>query len=128
MNNYKKWTGAQREESYRLFCKAMNAGLIETPHECKICGQTKGILMTHNKNYDVTLSLLPKLLVGMANDKEKVQIQKVLISLCWRCHMILHSHHRNPLAYEKYFHEVKNGKLYPPVYKHDFDILKENGF
>ena len=128
MNSYKKWTGAQREESYRLFCKAMNAGLIEAPHKCKICGQTKGILMTHNRNYDVTLNYLPKLLVGTASEEEKAQIRQVLISLCWRCHMILHSYHRNPTAYRKYFHEVKIGKQYPPVYKHDFDILKENGF
>lgn len=128
MNNYRKWTGAQREESYRLFCKARDMGLIETPHKCEICGQTKGILMTHNMDYDVTLSYLPKLLDGTANEKEKAQIQEVLIPVCWRCHMILHSHHRNPVACNKYFQEVKNGVQYPPVYKHDFDILKENGF
>lgn len=128
MNNYRKWTGAQREKSYRLFCKAKDMGLIEAPHKCEICGQTKGILMTHNTNYNVTLSYLPRLLDGTANEKEKAQIQEVLIHVCWRCHMILHSYHRNPTAYKNYFHEVKNGAQYPPVYKHNFDILKENGF
>lgn len=128
MNNYKKWTGAQRDESFRLFSKAMQAKLIKSPKKCKICGQTKGILMTHNRDYDVTLNYLPKLLAGTASEREKAQIRQVLIPLCWRCHMILHSYHRNPTAYRKYFHEVKIGKQYPPVYKHDFNILKENRF
>lgn len=52
----------QRQESLKLFNLAKKAGLIESPKECKICGQAKGILMTHNKNYDVTLSYLPKFL------------------------------------------------------------------
>ena len=56
------------------------------------------------------------------------QIHKALVPICWRCHMILHSYHRNPSAYKKYFQEVKDGIQYPPVYKHNFDILKENGF
>lgn len=76
MNNYKKWTGAQREESYRLFCKARDMGLIEAPHECKICGQTKGVLMTHNKNYDVTLNLLPNYLLVWLMKKRKTKFKK----------------------------------------------------
>ena len=128
MNGYKKWDGTQRQESLKLFNLAKKAGLIESPKECKICGQTKGILMTHNKNYDVTLSYLPKLLDGKANEMEISQIHKALVPICWRCHMILHSYHRNPSAYKKYFQEVKDGIQYPPVYKHNFDILKENGF
>lgn len=128
MNGYKKWSGIQREESLRLFKLAQKAGLIKYPRECSICGQTKGILMTHNKNYDVTLKYLPKLLEGSANEMEIKQVHEVLMPICWRCHMILHSYKRNPNACREYFNEVKNGKQYPPVYKHDFDVLKENGF
>ena len=128
MNGYKKWNGSQRQESLRLFNLAKKAGLIETPQKCKICGQTKGILMTHNKNYDVTLSNLPKLLDGKANEMEISLINEVLVPICWHCHMVLHSYHRNPSAFKKYFQEVKNGIQYPPVYKHNFDLLKENEF
>jgi hypothetical protein len=86
MNGYKKWDGTQRQESLKLFNLAKKAGLIESPKACKICGQTKGILMTHNKNYDVTLSYLPKLLDGKANEMEISQIHKALVPICWRCH------------------------------------------
>jgi hypothetical protein len=40
--------------------------------------------------------------------------------------MMHHSVRRNKQAVEKYFEEVKGGKLYPPVYKHDFTILKRD--
>ena len=86
MNGYKKWDGTQRQESLKLFNLAKKAGLIESPKECKICGQTKGILMTYNKNYDVTLSYLPKLLDGKANEMEISLIHKALVPICWRCH------------------------------------------
>jgi len=128
MNSYKKWTGAQRQKSLKLTNEAMKRGLLERPHKCRICGQEKGILHTHNKDYDVTLELVPKMLDGTATEEEMAKVKEVLVPICWRCHMIHHSKYRNPEAHDRYFEEVKNGKQYPPVYHHDFDILKENGF
>jgi hypothetical protein len=40
--------------------------------------------------------------------------------------MMHHSVRRNKQAVEQYFKEIKNGKRYPPVYKHDFGILKRD--
>jgi len=42
--------------------------------------------------------------------------------------MMHHSIKRNPEAVKKYFKEISEGKMYKPVYKHNFEILKiENG-
>ena len=128
MNNFKKWTGKQREKSLKMTNQAFKMGLLKRPTMCRVCGQTEGILQTHNKDYDVTLALLPKMIAGIANEEEIEAVKEVLVPLCWRCHMIYHSKYRNYAAYKKYFEEVKNGKMYPPVYHHDFNILKENGF
>ena len=40
--------------------------------------------------------------------------------------MMHHSVRRNKQAVEKYFDEVKGGKIYTPVYKQDFTILKRD--
>jgi hypothetical protein len=58
--------------------------------------------------------------------EEKDKVNSVLEQICWRCHMLHHSVRRNKQAVEKYFEEIKNGKQYPPVYKHDFTILKRD--
>lgn len=128
MKSYKKWSPEERLESLKLTNKARSMGLLEAPTKCRCCGQTEGILHTHNKNYDVTLLLVPKIINGTATQDEVNQVKEVLVPLCWRCHMILHSKYRNLASYEKYFAEIKEGKQYPPVYKHNFEILKENGF
>ena len=124
MNNYKGWTVEQRELSLKLTNRAKKLGLLEQPHKCKFCGQEKGILHTHNENYGVTLELVPKMLNGTATKEEIEKVKSVLWHICWRCHMIWHSKRRAPKQVEKYFEEVKNGKQYPPVYKHDFEILR----
>jgi len=129
MNSYKKWSGEERTRSLRLTNKAKKMGLLDEPKMCRVCGQTEGILHTHNKDYDVTLALVPKMIDGTATKEEVEMVKEVLVPLCWRCHMILHSKYRNSEAYKKYFEEVKDGKkCYPPVYKHDYELLKENGF
>ena len=128
MKSFRKWSAADRERSLKLTKKAMSMGLLSAPTKCRCCGQTEGILHTHNKNYDVTLSLVPKMIDGTATPEEVAMVKEVLVPLCWRCHMVYHSKHRNPEAYARYFDEVKKGKMYPPVYRHDFNILKENGF
>lgn len=128
MKSFQKWSGEERQKSLRLTNLAKKMGLLKEPKKCRVCGQDKGILHTHNKNYDITLNLVPKMINGTATEEEIESVKEVLVPLCWRCHMIYHSYRRNQSAYKKYFEEVKAGKVYPPVYKHDFDILKENGF
>lgn len=118
MKDYQKWTGAQRQKSLKYTNQAKKMGLLEEPKKCRFCGQEKGILHTHNTDYDVTLEYVPKMIAGTATEEEIAKVKEVLVPICWRCHMMLHSEHRNPTAYKRYFEEVKNGKQYPPVYRH----------
>lgn len=106
MHSYNGFTPQQRYEGDRIIKKAINNGQLEQPTKCRVCGQTEGILHYH------------------AEDYRPSKILKNCRCLCWRCHMILHSRYRNRDAFNKYFNEVLGGKKYPPVYKHDFGILK----
>ncbi|QDP66238.1 MAG: hypothetical protein Unbinned805contig1001_9 [Prokaryotic dsDNA virus sp.] len=127
MRDYKGWTGKQRKESLKLTNKAKELGWIKLPTCCNRCGQTKGILQLHNEDYSVTYNVLRDALDRFPAQIKKSEMKKVaevLEELCWRCHMIHHSTHRNPQACENYFNEIKAGKQYPPVYRHNFDILK----
>ena len=102
-------------------------GWVAQPSECRRCGQTEGILHLHNEDYDVTLYTLRKVFDRFPvdiTDEELKNINEVLEPICWRCHMIHHSNHRNPEACEQYWVDLKNGKKFPPVYKHNFNILK----
>jgi hypothetical protein len=106
--NYKQWSGAERDRSYRLTVKAIKAGEIPpaTDLGCNRCKQTEGIIHYHNHDYS--------------------HPTKYLEPLCWRCHMILHSIRRNPEAVNDYWSEIFQGKQYPPVFKHDFSILRRD--
>lgn len=127
MKSYKKWSAEERQRSLALTNRAKRLGLIPPATKCSICGQSEGIIQYHNENYDATLQYVPKLLLGTATDEERKAIAEALVPLCWRCHMVHHSMHRNKEAVERYFAEVRGGKRYPPVYRHDFEILKEHG-
>jgi len=106
MKSYKGWTAEQRMESLKKTKAAIRRGEIPPPTKCNRCGQTEGIIQYHNENYN--------------------HPTKYLEPLCWRCHMVLHSEHRAPEACKKYWEEIKNGKQYPPVFKHNFKILRRD--
>ena len=127
MKNYKKWSAQFRRESLKLTNKAKKMGWIKNPKVCSICHQEEGIIHLHNEDYDVTFYTLEKAFnrFPVTIQKDELQnIKDVLIPLCWRCHMMHHSKRRNKQAVEDYFIEVSNGKQYPPVFFHNFDILK----
>lgn len=127
MRNYKKWSAKQRQESLKLTNKAKKMGWIQNPRKCNRCGQDKGILHLHNEDYDVTYNTLSEVFnrFPISITKEELDnVNSVLEEICWRCHMMHHSAYRNREAVKKYFEEVKQGKMYEPVYKHNFDILK----
>lgn len=128
--SYKKWSKEERSLSYRLTKKAQSLGWIKEVKECEKCKQNKGIIHLHNENYDVTLEILSIALKRKPqptiSEEEKEQINQVLWVLCWRCHLILHSYWRNPNACIEYWKEIKAGKQYPPVFKHDYSILKKD--
>jgi hypothetical protein len=101
------WVTVERRlEVQALINKAIAAGempsAMVTP--CERCGQDKGIRHTHTDDYD--------------------NWQDTIEYLCWRCHMMHHSRHRCPEAVARYEAEVKAGKVFPPVFNHNFKILK----
>lgn len=116
MIGYKKWTAEQRVQSLKLTNQAKALGLLEDPRQCSICGQDKGILHTHNTDYDVTLSLTPKLIDGTFTQEELLKVKSVLVPLCWRCHMMLHKKERHPESYKRYIESINNGVKYRPVF------------
>lgn len=126
MNNYKKWTGAERAKSLRYHQVAIKMGLIQPPKKCRRCGQEKGIIQIHNHDYDVSLRVLPKLIDGTATEEEKAELDNAYEPLCWRCHMMLHSYYRNKEAVKHYFDRVRNGEQDSPVYRHNFAVLKDD--
>ena len=129
MRNYKQWSAEFRKESLKLTNKAKKLGWIKQPTKCCKCGQEKGIIQLHNEDYDATYYTLRDAFNRFPVDITEEELQKVndaLLELCWRCHMMHHSKHRNAEAVEQYFQEVKAGKQYPPVYRHNFDILKRD--
>ena len=129
MRNYKGWSGDFRKESLKLTNAAKKMGWIENPSKCNRCGQTEGILHLHNEDYDVTYYTLKEVFDRFPISitvEEQEKVNSVLEQICWRCHMMHHSVRRNKQAVEKYFVEIKNGKKYPPVYRHDFTILKRD--
>lgn len=129
MKSYKSWSPEYRKESLALTNKAKQLGWISSPKKCNRCGQTDGILHLHNEDYDVTHKTLSEVFKReplWISEDEITQVNGVLEPLCWRCHMMHHSVRRNASAVEKYFHEINDGKIYPPVFKHDFEILKRD--
>lgn len=108
MKDYNGFTPAQRNEGDRIIKKAIADGILPPPTKCRICGQTEGIMHYHAENY------------------EPDKILKSCRSLCWRCHLVFHSRFRAPEQAKKYFKEVLSGKKYPPVYKHNFYVLKRD--
>lgn len=117
MKNYKKWTAEERNRNLTLYNEAKRKGLMQKPTQCRICGQTKGILHTHCTDYDVSLEMLPKLLEGRITEDEKKQLDEVLLPVCWRCHMMIHKAEKHPKSAEKYFSEIKDGVRYAPVFR-----------
>lgn len=127
MKHYKGWSGQFRSASLKYTNWAKKQGWIENPKKCNRCGQTEGILHLHNEDYDITYYTLKEVSERFPVSITKEEIEKVnsvLEPLCWRCHMMHHSVGRNKEAVAKYFEEIKNGKKWPPVYKHNFTILK----
>jgi len=129
MRNYKKWSAETRKASLKLTKKARKMGWIQNPKKCNRCGQTEGILHLHNEDYDVTLNTLTEVFnrfpIFITSD-ELVAVNNALEEICWRCHMMHHSKYRNKQAVENYFSEIAKGVQYPPVYRHDFGILKRD--
>lgn len=83
--------------------------------------------MLHNNDYDVTLDILGAYYSNgtLISIEDMVRLNEALEEMCWRCHMIHHSIRRNPTACSLYWEEIVKGKVFDPVLKHNFNILKD---
>lgn len=128
MHKYKKWSADFRRKSLNLTNRAKRRGWIPEPRVCRRCNQDEGIIHLHNEDYDVTLYTLQEVFERKPveiTEQELKDINLVLEPLCWRCHMIHHSKFRAPEKCAEYWDDIKQGVWFPPVYKHNFNILKE---
>jgi hypothetical protein len=105
---YNGFSGKQRDEGDKIIKQAIKEGRLIplTEAVCVMCGQDKGIRHYHCEDYS------PE---NILNDAK---------CYCWRCHMIWHSRFKYPEQVKKYFDEIAAGKRFPPVYRHDFTILR----
>lgn len=127
MKPYKKWSPKEREQNLKLFTTARNLSLWpKRPECCSFCGQKEGILHIHCEDYDISLKLLPKLIMGDITEGETAKLKKILWDICWRCHMMWHTQDNNPDAFNSYFKEIADGKQYPPVFKHNYKIIVQD--
>ncbi len=130
MRSYKKWSKEDRLKSLRLTNKAKRLGLLTPATSCNRCGQSEGIIHWHNEDYDITLSVLGKAFDvekrKYLTDDEVSECGKALETLCWRCHMMHHSFFKGKDTAKKYFEEISNGKVYPPVLRRNFDVSKKD--
>lgn len=110
MKNFRGWNHDERMASCKWIDDAIASGELLPANVvgCNRCGQHEGLVTYHFPWYASIKYAEP---------------------LCWRCHMITHLERSQPALCEKYWDEIKGGKQYPPVYKHDFLILKrDHGF
>lgn len=105
MRNYKQWSGEQRKASLVKTKEAILAGTI--PHQSKLpcnrCGQDKGIRDYHNEDYS--------------------HPTKYLEPLCYVCHMVHHSDHKDAAGCEAYWAWVKAGNRTKPLYSRSYGVL-----
>jgi hypothetical protein len=106
LRSYNGFSGQQRELVGRIINQKVAAGELNKACKCRRCGQTEGIIHYHCEDYSLPVT------------EEKIE------HLCWRCHMMWHSRFRNPESVAEYFAQIAQGKVFPPVRRHDFTILK----
>ena len=82
LSNYKKWTGKEREASYKITKKAMKDGTLPMPTKCNRCGQTEGRIDYHSENYDDPINGLE--------------------SICMKCHLCLHREYNKSLKKDEF--------------------------
>ncbi len=108
MRTWHGFTHEQRMAGDRLVKEAIARGELPPPTKCSECGQEQGIIHYHQDTYT-----------------DPVRYSR---ALCWRCHMVTHSEHINQDACEAYWASIRAGKVWPPVFRHDFKVLaKDHG-
>lgn len=107
--NLNKFSIQQKEEGKRIINRAINMGILKVPSKCGLCGQTKGIIEYYISDY------------------RPQNIVKSVKPLCWTCHRMLIIKKDFKSQTDKYFKNVLDGEIYPPVYKASIDALVSFG-
>lgn len=85
----------ERKKQARVSKLLRSKGLYRPTGKCNRCGQTEGKVSYHNHDYSDPVQFLEE--------------------LCWRCHMVVHAEVYAKPACDKYWEEIKNGKVYEPL-------------
>ncbi len=101
------YTAAQRHAVDVQLQGCIERGEYVPKKVCSKCGQDKGIIHFHHKNYSHPFAFM--------------------VELCWRCHLILHLAHRFPEQAAAYDAQIAAGVKFPPVFSHDIKQLREHG-
>ncbi len=101
------YTPAQRSAVDAQLHACISRGEYVPKKVCSKCGQDKGIIQFHHKNYS--------------------HPYRFMVELCWRCHMMEHLRHRYPEQAAAYDAQIVAGVKFAPVFTHDFEQLREHG-
>jgi hypothetical protein len=109
MNSYNGFSPEQRNKAQRWLNKQWAAGTLKRPDHCVACGQTEGIFDAHAEDYGEPFQ------AGVTDGYH----------LCFRCHMTVHCRFRAKNEWNEYRRVIREGYVFPPVFKRDFGTFKQ---
>lgn len=98
MKSYNGFEPEQRERALAWLKREYAAGRRTRPRICTPCGQTRGIIQHHSEDYS-----------------EPFGDHIGAFELCWLCHQMIHSRHRNPQGWDVYREVIRAGGQLPPA-------------
>lgn len=105
MNDYNGFTGTERTAAGRVKRAAQKIGAYPYPTRCEACGQSEGVMHSHNEDY--------------ADPFDAYEI-------CYNCHMMLHCRFNNVFKWRRYLDALKEGAVFSP--SADWQVFKDRFF
>ena len=107
MNSYNGFTPAQRMKAYEWLKEQWRLGTRQKGTKCRVCGQTRGVLMAHSEDYS-----------------EPYGDHIGRYTLCFICHMMIHCRFRCPEKFAAYARIVSNGGRFEALRGHDWEAFR----
>jgi hypothetical protein len=102
-NPYNGFSAEVRARSGVWLTVQYKARRVQRPKECQACSQHQGVVEHHAEDYS-----------------EPFGPHIHAFALCFRCHLMVHSRFRNPVAWERYCDAIARGVQYAPSAKRDY--------
>jgi hypothetical protein len=99
MKSYNGFTPTQRMKALGWLKEEWAAGRRVKGTACDACGQTEGRIDAHSEDYSAPYG---------------DHIGKY--TFCYRCHMMIHCRFRNKDAWYQYRKDIKEGKMFEPIW------------